>query len=142
MADPITPLAATELPAAPLAPGLSGATTGGPTNEALLRRKAQEFEAMYLTEMLRLARPTSQPAGPFGGGFAEESWRMFMDQALGQAMAAQGGAALQPAIEAVLRGRSFPSPNLGPLRGPSPHGEGAPTPPPLAGGGRGEGGGR
>jgi peptidoglycan hydrolase FlgJ len=103
MADPITALAAANLPAAPLTPGLSQASAAGATTDAQLRRKAQEFEAMYLTEMFRLARPTSQPAGPFGGGFAEETWSMFMDQALGQAMAARGGAGLTPAIEAVLR---------------------------------------
>ena len=102
MADPISPLDV-GFPAAPLTPDLPPAMPAGPANDAQLRSKAQEFEAMFLTEMLRLARPTTQPAGPFGGGFAEESWQMFMDQALGQAMAARGGTGLEPAIEAALR---------------------------------------
>ncbi len=41
-------------------------------------------------EMLRLARPGSKAAGVFAEGQGEKSWDIFMDQALGQAAAAQG----------------------------------------------------
>jgi len=61
---------------------------------------------MFMTEMLRHARPANQAAGHFAHGRSEETWRVLMDQALGQ-VAATGGPAgdggLRRAIEKSLR---------------------------------------
>jgi Rod binding domain-containing protein len=72
-------------------------------NDAKLHQAAQQFEAMFMSEMLRLARPGSKAAGAFAEGQGEKSWQIFMDQALGQAAAAQGGTGLEPEIEQALR---------------------------------------
>ncbi len=74
-----------------------------PQNDAKLHQAAQQFEAMFMGEMLRLARPGSKATGVFTEGQGEKSWQVFMDQALGQAAAAQGGTGLEPEIEQALR---------------------------------------
>lgn len=59
-----------------------------------------------MTEMIRHARPSNQAAGPFASGKSEETWSVFMDQALGQAAAANGPAgdgSLRRAIEKAVR---------------------------------------
>ncbi len=84
--------------------GTLGRAASQPTqNDAKLRQSARQFEAMFMGEMLRLARPGSKAAGEFAEGDGEKSWQIFMDQALGQAAAAQGGTGLEPEIEQALR---------------------------------------
>ncbi len=84
--------------------GLEGRGVAQPTSsDAKLHQAAQQFEAMFMGEMLRLARPGSKAAGVFAEGQGEKSWDIFMDQALGQAAAAQGGTGLEPEIEQAMR---------------------------------------
>jgi Rod binding domain-containing protein len=84
--------------------GALGRQAGQPTlNDAKLHQAAQQFEAMFMGEMLRLARPGSKAAGDFAEGQGEKSWQIFMDQALGQEAAAHGGTGLEPEIEQALR---------------------------------------
>ena len=61
-------------------------------SDARLHKTAKQFEAMFMSEMLRLARPPSHTAGPFATGYAEKTWQIFMDQALGEAAASNGRA--------------------------------------------------
>ncbi len=85
--------------------GAAGGQTGG-THDARLKNVAHQFEAMFMTEMIRQARPPNQAAGPFAAGKSEESWSVFMDQALGQAATVNGPAgdgSLRRAIEKALR---------------------------------------
>lgn len=63
---------------------------------------AKQFEAMFMGEMLRLARPPNGAAGVFAEGQAEKSWNIMMDQALGQA-AAQGDTPLGAEIEQAMQ---------------------------------------
>jgi Rod binding domain-containing protein len=75
-------------------------------HSARLKDVARQFEALFMTEMLRHARPDSKASGPFAAGQAEGSWRTLMDQALGQAAAREGPAGdgrLRQAIEKSLR---------------------------------------
>jgi Rod binding domain-containing protein len=72
-------------------------------SDARLHSTAKQFEAMFMSEMLRLARPPSHAAGPFATGHAEKSWQIFMDQALGQAAVAKEGTGLTGEIENALR---------------------------------------
>lgn len=71
--------------------------------DAKVKAAAKQFEAMFMGEMLRLARPRNKAAGVFSEGQAEKTWTVFMDQALGQAVAAQGGLGLTNDIEAAMR---------------------------------------
>jgi Rod binding domain-containing protein len=88
--------------------GLPGSADGrkvGQTHDAKLKDAAQKFEAAFMTEMIRLARPSAQAAGPFASGKSEETWRYFMDQALGQATVDGPGGdnGLRQSIEKALR---------------------------------------
>ncbi len=77
----------------------------GKTHDAQLKKVAHQFEAMFMTEMLRQARPSDKAAGAFAPGKSEETWRGFMDQALGQAAADSpaGAGSLRSAIEKAVR---------------------------------------
>ncbi|HQT76104.1 MAG TPA: hypothetical protein PLD10_03545 [Rhodopila sp.] len=72
-------------------------------SDAKLRAAAKHFEAMFMTEMIRSARPPSHAAGRFATGNAEKTWQVFMDQALGDAAVAGGGTGLSGEIEKELR---------------------------------------
>jgi Rod binding domain-containing protein len=72
-------------------------------SDAKLHATAKQFEAMFMTEMIRLARPPSHAVGRFAPGHAEKTWQIFMDQALGEAAAAKGGTGLTSEIEKAMR---------------------------------------
>jgi Rod binding domain-containing protein len=67
-----------------------------------MHRVAKQFEAMFMTEMLRQAHPKSQATGAFRTGIGESNMQPFMDQALGDAVAARGGTGLTRVIERAL----------------------------------------
>jgi Rod binding domain-containing protein len=52
---------------------------------------AEEFEAVFLSQMLSHMFEGVRTDGPFGGGKAEEMFRTFMLQEYGKVMAASGG---------------------------------------------------
>jgi Rod binding domain-containing protein len=90
-------------PVVPPLPPLAGTASRQGTDAASRARgTARQFEAMFMTEMLRQARPQSQARGRFAQGEAEKSWQVFMDQALGEAAAARGGTGLSREIERAL----------------------------------------
>ncbi len=87
-------------------PPLTATTSAPDPGSARLKQAARQFEAMFMTEMLRQARPANKAAGPFAGGRSEGAWQVFMDQALGQAATANGVAGdkgLAAVIEKSLR---------------------------------------
>ncbi len=76
------------------------------SHDAQLKKVAHQFEAMFMTEMIRQTRPTDQAAGAFAPGRSQETWSVFMDQALGQAATVNGPAgdgSLRHAIEKAVR---------------------------------------
>jgi Rod binding domain-containing protein len=81
---------------------------GAAAGDAKLRRAAKDFEAMFMTEMLHHARPTSKAAGVFAAGAGEKAWQVVMDQALGKAASAQSGSDLTREIEAALKAAQAP----------------------------------
>ncbi|MBV9829008.1 MAG: hypothetical protein JO001_25590 [Alphaproteobacteria bacterium] len=88
------------------APSISKGSATETARNAQLKKVAQQFEAMFMTEMIHCARPANQASGPFAGGKSEETWQMFMDQALGQAASTNGPGgdqSLHKAIEKALR---------------------------------------
>ncbi len=72
-------------------------------NDAKLHRAAQQFESMFMTEMLHHARPSPAAQGVFAAGAGEKAWQPLMDQALGQAASAQSGSSLVGEIEKALK---------------------------------------
>jgi flagellar protein FlgJ len=77
-------------------------TPRGAADPAKLHRVAKQFEAMFMAEMLHQAHPKPQTKGMFRTGAGEDSMQPFMDQALGDAVAAHGGTGLAKSIERAL----------------------------------------
>ncbi len=71
-------------------------------SQAKFHRAAEQFQAMFMGEMLRMAHPESKATGVFAAGTGEKAWQGFMDQALGQAVAATGHTGLTSVIEKAL----------------------------------------
>lgn len=102
---PLAPLGTAAVPSPALsAPSRGlGARGHGGTADAKLHKVAKDFEAVFLTEMLRLAKPPDKAAPGFSAGESGDTWQVFMDQALGQAAAVKGGTGLTKQIEEALR---------------------------------------
>ena len=87
--------------AAPV-PGPSAAAAGQRVatarSAAAIERTAKDFEAVFLTEMLRPMFSESTAEAPFGGGIGEDIWRSMQVDEFGKALAARGGIGLADAV--------------------------------------------
>lgn len=63
-----------------------------------LRKQAQDFEAVFIGEMLRPMFENIQAEEPFGGGQSEQMWRDMQVDEYGKALARQGGIGLADAV--------------------------------------------
>ena len=92
-----------ELPAAAIARQLSAAPPTARTlaakNGSQIDKAAEEFEAVFLSQMLSHMFEGVRADGPFGGGKAEEMFRSFMLQEYGKVMAATGGVGLADMVK-------------------------------------------
>ncbi|MBH0112135.1 rod-binding protein [Novosphingobium sp. YJ-S2-02] len=98
----LAPLSPASVPAAlALAPG-SGMTSPQATEGMQLHAAAQQFEAIFVRQMLAAARQTSfAPEGPFSGQ-AIETFRQMRDEQFADVAARSGAFGLASAIEAQL----------------------------------------
>ena len=67
-----------------------------------LERQATEFEAVYLSEMLKPMFQGLRNDGPCGGGFGEDVGRSLQIQEFGKAIARNGGVGLADAVRKEL----------------------------------------
>ena len=67
--------------------------------QAQAHRAAEEFEAMFLSQMLAPIFENLQSDGPFGGGPGERIYRSLMVQEYGKALAANGGVGIAEAVQ-------------------------------------------
>ncbi len=73
----------------------------GPTGDIRqARRVAEEFEAVFLGQVLKPMFATVGTDGRFGGGFGEDMWRSLQVDEYGKAIARTGGIGI---ADAVLR---------------------------------------
>jgi len=56
-----------------------------------VRETAQDFEAVFLSQMIKPMFEGIETDGPFGGGQAEGMWRSLMVQEYGKSIAKKGG---------------------------------------------------
>jgi len=95
MAD-LAPLASANIaataPAAKLAHGQA-------RDSKSIDKTAEDFEAVFLSQMLESMFKGIKTNGPFGGGHAEEMMRGFMLQEYGKVMAAGGGVGIADAVK-------------------------------------------
>lgn len=61
-------------------------------------KAAQEFEAVFLAQMMGEMHAGVELQAPFGGGFAEQTYRALLDQEIGRQMAATGGVGIATAV--------------------------------------------
>ena len=80
-------------PAIPKAPAPDGDTRSAEV--------ARDFEAMMLGRMVDGMMATVE-TGRFGGGHAEDTWRSFLSDAIGEAIARQGGTGIAGQIESAI----------------------------------------
>ncbi|MFO1154839.1 MAG: rod-binding protein [Rhodospirillales bacterium] len=97
----MTPLSASATPiSAPITKPAAAAGHGrSPEAErAALRKAAVDFEAVFLTEMLKPMFEGIEAEAPFGGGNSEDIWRSFQIDEFGKAIARSGGVGIAPVI--------------------------------------------
>lgn len=70
-------------------PKLPQAAAGDDTER--IRKVAEEFEAVFLGQMLKPMFANTAAEKPFGGGSAEEMWRSLQVDEYGKALARSGG---------------------------------------------------
>lgn len=77
----------------------------GPNQEAgKLRAAAQEFEAVFLSQMMETMFQGIRTDGPFGGGHGESVYRSLLIQEYGKVIAKRGGIGLAEAVTKQMIG--------------------------------------
>jgi Rod binding domain-containing protein len=71
-------------------------------NAALAAESAKDFEAMFLGQMVDEMLSTVN-IGAFGGGHAEDTWRSFLSNAIGQSIADQNATGIAKGIESAMQ---------------------------------------
>ena len=89
-------------PAAPAAPAATPTPASAPTGDGPTWKAAQEFEAVFLSQMLAHMYQGIEAKAPFGGGFAEETYRSLMHQEIGRQMAAGSGVGIAESVYAEM----------------------------------------
>jgi flagellar protein FlgJ len=79
------------------------ATAGDPAANANLRRATQDFEALFVSWLLREMRQTVPQSDLLPKGPAGETYDALYDNALGQSVASGNGLGLAQLLEAKLR---------------------------------------
>jgi peptidoglycan hydrolase FlgJ len=83
----------------PIAPGTAQAHRPAPIDRNDPAYKAaQEFEAVFLSQMVEQMHIGLKADGPFAGGFAEETYRSLMYQEIGRQMTQSGGVGIADAV--------------------------------------------
>jgi len=70
-----------------------------PENRARVAAAAEEFEAVFLSQMLQPMFEALETDGPFGGGSGERAYRALMVQEYGRVLARAGGVGIADAVE-------------------------------------------
>lgn len=81
-------------------PGLSRPRADASARE--IAESAAEFEAVFIGQMVKPMFETLDAQPPFGGGFAEETWRGVLADEIGRAVSAAGGIGLADAVAGEL----------------------------------------
>lgn len=77
---------------------LSSLANSGPANEKQLRQTAEDFEAVFLGQMLKPMFETVSTDGMFSGGHAEEVYRGMMVDEVGKSIAKNGGLGIADSV--------------------------------------------
>jgi Rod binding domain-containing protein len=78
--------------------GRSLPNIGSAKNMQEARKIAQDFEAVFLGQMLQPMFQNIETAEPFGGGTSEKMWKAMQVEEYGKAIASSGGIGLADAV--------------------------------------------
>lgn len=77
-----------------------------------LRKTANEFEEVFLAQMLQPMLSGLTPETPFGGGPGEEIWQSMLVREYGKAIVARGGIGIADAVmREILRSQEATAPD-------------------------------
>ncbi|MBL4835979.1 MAG: rod-binding protein [Kordiimonadaceae bacterium] len=79
-----------------------GKSSNGVIDKELLRAKAEDFEAVFLTQMIKPMFDTLPTDGPFGGGSSEEIYRGLMVEEFGKSISRNGGIGIADSVYRAL----------------------------------------
>ena len=71
-------------------------------SDAKARRAAEDFEAVFISEMMKPIFESVSTEGPFGGGPAEGIWRSMMVTEIGKEIARRGGFGIADNVHAEM----------------------------------------
>ncbi|MFC2970554.1 rod-binding protein [Acidimangrovimonas pyrenivorans] len=80
----------------------AAATAGGAKRDAEIKKVAQEFEAVFLTQTVDQMMKTVK-LGDMDGGHAEATWRSFLAREMAQQIADSGTTGIAQRIETMLK---------------------------------------
>ncbi|MFC5343276.1 rod-binding protein [Brevundimonas staleyi] len=81
-----------------LTPNVAAPTARSEAETARMRATAEQFEASFLSQMLKPMFEGISTDGPFGGGEAEGTWRSFMIDAMAKQTVRAGGIGLADTV--------------------------------------------
>lgn len=70
----------------------------GTANVQRMRKVAEDFESVFISEMIRPMFENIQAEAPFGGGPSEDIWRNMQIDEYGKAIAKNGGVGIADAV--------------------------------------------
>ncbi len=77
---------------------LPNAHVGKNANIESIRKTAQEFEAVFISQMMRPMFDGIETSAPFGGGAGEDMWRSLQIDEYGKAIARSGGIGIADSV--------------------------------------------
>ena len=78
------------------------ATPTATTDRAAARATAEEFEAVFVAQMLNHMFAGIDTGGPFGGGHAEQTWRSMLIDNYGRQISRAGGIGIADQVMAQI----------------------------------------
>jgi murein DD-endopeptidase MepM/ murein hydrolase activator NlpD len=84
---------------------IAQSATGDRQKEAL-RKASQEFEAIFIAQLLKVMRETIEESGLFGGGFGKSIYTELFDQEISVSMARRGALGISDLLYRKLAGKS------------------------------------
>jgi Rod binding domain-containing protein len=85
-----------------LSAAASGQTGTGQTDMEAVRKSAESFESMFISQMLQPMFETIDTGGMFGGGNAEKMWRSMMVDEYGKMVTKSGGIGVADSVMKVM----------------------------------------
>ena len=79
-----------------------GATPAVTSDRAAAQATAQEFEAVFVAQMLNHMFAGIDTGGPFGGGHAEQTWRSMLIENYGRQITQAGGIGIADQVMAQI----------------------------------------